>query len=110
MPRAGILVEQVCRELRRACKTMLGSPTVFAAAAVALAVGIAANVTVISLLRILVLRPLPARSPDQFVQLLHQYPGRPTNTSAIIRQCSPVFLLHLPLQSQLSTQSKMRKR
>jgi putative ABC transport system permease protein len=68
-------IEQCCRDLQYALRTMRHSPGFTAAAVLSLALGIGANTAIFSLVDALMLRWLPVRNPQQLIQLSIQSPG-----------------------------------
>ena len=56
------------------------SPVFTAVAILSLALGIGANTAIFSMIRTMMLRPLPVREPQRLVELLAKYPGRIAGT------------------------------
>jgi predicted permease len=69
------------QDLRYAARTLRRSPGFIVVAVVSLALGIGANTAIFSLIRTLMLRPLPVSRPEQLVELLSRYPGEPRMNS-----------------------------
>ncbi len=67
--RTGALFEQLRQDLRYGARVLLNRPGFAAAAILTLALGIGATATVFSLLDIVLLRPLPARNPEQLAHI-----------------------------------------
>jgi predicted permease len=70
-------LEILWRNVRHALRRMRRSPGFTFVAVASLALGIGANTAIFSLIDTLMLRLLPAREPDQLVELLQKYPGEP---------------------------------
>src|SRR5688572_12815299 len=69
-------------DLRYAFRTILRAPSFAAAVIAVLALGIAANVAIFSIVNTVLLRPLPFEAPDRLVRLFHippqeTFPGIP---------------------------------
>ena len=69
-------MEELRRDLGQATRSWLRQPAFTLAAALTLAVGIGANSAVFSLVRAVVLRPLPYQEPERLVSLYSTGPGR----------------------------------
>src|SRR5579863_7535996 len=65
------------QDLRHAARQFRRSPGFFAVAALLIALGIAANTQIFTLVNTLLLRPLPVRDPQSLVQLFEIRPKLP---------------------------------
>src|SRR5262245_42483331 len=63
------------RELRHAARRLLRSPAFASAAALTLALGIAANSTIFTVVNRVILRPLPYAQSEQLIWVDHAAPG-----------------------------------
>ena len=79
--RRGSLLEQALRDARYALRGMARAPGFTAAAILALSLGIGASVAIFSVVRAVLLRPLPYREPDRLALILHrgENPVAPAN-------------------------------
>jgi putative ABC transport system permease protein len=68
-------VELLAREMRQACRSMWRSRGVAAAAVLTLSVGMAGALSMFTLIRGVLLRPLPLSSPDSLVVMWKELPG-----------------------------------
>lgn len=62
-------LDDICRDLRYAVRTLLRSPAFLAVAILSLALGIGANTAIFSLIDAVLLRPLPVQQPARLVQI-----------------------------------------
>jgi len=62
-------VEQLIRDLRYAVRRLGGAPVFTAVAVLSLALGIGANTAIFSIVNAVLIRDMPARSPEQLVEL-----------------------------------------
>jgi MacB-like periplasmic core domain len=69
-------LESLLQEIRYALRTLRNSPAFTAIAILTLALGIGANTAIFSLIDTVVLRMLPVRNPQEFVQLSRLDPSR----------------------------------
>lgn len=67
-----IWVEQIGRDLRHAMRTLSRTPTFTAMAVLVMALGVGANTTLFSVVRSVLLKPLPFKDPEQLVMLYEQ--------------------------------------
>jgi len=79
--RRGAVASQAVRDARYALRGMARTPGFTAAAVLALALGIGASVAIFSVVRAILLRPLPYGRPDALVVIFHrgQNPVAPAN-------------------------------
>jgi hypothetical protein len=105
------------RDLRYAARQFRRSPGLFGVAVVLIAIGIAANTQVFTLVNALLLRPLPVRDPQSLVQIFEIVPKRPAypyfdyalykqlaNRSAALYQMVAQWDWTLPLERGTSTE------
>jgi putative ABC transport system permease protein len=71
-------VDDVCRDVRYAVRTLVRGPVFAAVVVLTLALGIGANTAMFSLIDALMLRLLPVRNPDQLVLVGMGDAGRPS--------------------------------
>ncbi|HMJ60644.1 MAG TPA: permease prefix domain 1-containing protein, partial [Bryobacteraceae bacterium] len=64
-----VYVEHAARDLRHAVRRLRHSPTLTAICILTLALGLGANIALFSVVRSVLLKPLPFRNPDALVQL-----------------------------------------
>ncbi len=69
-------LERLSQDVRYALRTMRRSPVFTAVAILSLALGIGANTAIFSMIRTVMLRPLPVQEPQRLVELLNKYPGQ----------------------------------
>jgi putative ABC transport system permease protein len=67
--RAGVFIEELWRDLRLCLRSLARSPGFTVAAVAVMALGIGANSAVFSVVRGVLIRPLPFRDPDSIVQV-----------------------------------------
>lgn len=72
--RSFVWLEDVARDVRHALRTLRKSPAFATAAAATLALGIAANTTMFSVLSAVLLRPLPYQAPEQLAMVWTEDP------------------------------------
>lgn len=77
--------------LTLAFRTLFKSPFVTAVAIVSLALGIGANAAIFSLFNQMLLRPIPARAPEQLINLSAPGPKPGSNSCSQAGPCSDVF-------------------
>jgi predicted permease len=82
------------QDLRYAVRQFRRSPGFFAVAALLIALGVAANTQIFTLVNALLLRPLPVRDPQNLVQLFEIFPKLP-----------PTPYFDYPLYKQLASSS-----
>ncbi len=75
-----MMFADMAQDLRYGIRTMLKNPLFTLIAALAIAIGIGANVLVFSLVERILLNPLPYPEPDRLVRLLQAYPENGLNT------------------------------
>ncbi len=77
-------LEMLVGDIRYGLRTLRRTPEFAATAIVVIALGIGANVALFTIVRAVLLKPLPYRDPDQLVRLYEQSPDRksPYNSSA----------------------------
>ena len=77
-------MESLIRDVRFAVRTMMKKPGFTAVAIIIMALGIGANTAIFSLVRAVLLRPLPFADPDRLVMVWEDasYVGFPKNTPA----------------------------
>ncbi|HJQ22317.1 MAG TPA: ABC transporter permease [Blastocatellia bacterium] len=77
-------MESLIRDVRFAVRTMMKKPGFTAVAVIIMALGIGANTAIFSLVRAVLLRPLPFADPDRLVMVWEDasYVGFPKNTPA----------------------------
>ena len=75
------------QDLRYSARQFRRSPGFFAIAALLIALGVAANTQMFTLVNALLLRPLPVRDPASLVQLFQIYPKRPPDPYFDYRLC-----------------------
>src|SRR2546423_10429064 len=77
-------MESLIRDTRFALRTMMKKPGFTAVAIIIMALGIGANTAIFSLVRAVLLRPLPFANPDRLVMVWEDaaYVGFPKNTPA----------------------------
>src|SRR5262245_45780620 len=63
------------KELRHAARRLIRSPAFSAAAALTLALGVAANSTIFTVVNRVILRPLPFAESEQLIWVDHAAPG-----------------------------------
>ena len=68
--------ETVLRDLRYAVRTLSRTPAFTVTAVLVMALGIGANVTLFTVVRSVLLKPLPFREPDRLIQLYEKSPDR----------------------------------
>jgi predicted permease len=78
---SSVWLEQLAQDIRYGLRTMRKSPGVTAVVVVALALGVAANVTIFSIVNGFLLRPLPVPSPEQITILATQEKDAPVGSS-----------------------------
>ena len=74
------LVANAARDLRHAARVLAARPVFAAVAVLTLALGIGANTAIFSVVRSLVLQPLPFRDPDRLVMLWEADAANPSRT------------------------------
>src|SRR5436305_444364 len=72
-------VEQLTQDLRYALRTLRRAPAFAALVIATLAVGIAANATIFSVVDAVFLRPFPYAAPDRLVQIFQTAKDKPSN-------------------------------
>src|SRR5690242_13933671 len=65
-------LEQIGRDLRYAMRTLSRTPTFTAVAVLVMALGVGANTTLFTVVRSVLLKPLPFKDPEQLVMLYEQ--------------------------------------
>ncbi len=76
-----MFIEGIWRDLKYAMRTLARTPAFTIAAVLVLALGIGANAALFTMVRSVLLKPLPFREPDRLIQLYEQSPNgaRPYN-------------------------------
>ena len=69
------LFDSAFRDIRYAVRTLLRTPGFTVAAVVVMALGIGANTALFTVVRSVLLKPLPFKDPDRLIQLYEQSPG-----------------------------------
>ena len=75
------------QDLRYSARQFRRSPGFFAVAALLIALGIAGNAVIFTMVNALLLRPLPVHEPESLVQLFQIYPKRPPDPYFDYRLC-----------------------
>jgi len=85
--RGWAFIESLWSDLRQACRQLMSTPVFTATVAVVLAVGVGISVSIFSVVRNVVLSPLPYKQPDRLVQIVSWWPrtGDQNNWSAPLR-------------------------
>jgi len=68
------LFDSAFRDIRYAVRTLLRTPGFTVAAVVVMALGIGANTALFTVVRSVLLKPLPFKDPDRLIQLYEQSP------------------------------------